>query len=513
MQIICRLCDRSFNKQITNKHLRYAHGVSTAEYKERFGQDSLSSPEYRLQRSLRASGTNNPMHGRSHSAESLAMMRDKKQGQIPHNKGVKITDPDQLAKRKLAAAKREAKYRELDNHPRRGSKLTPESREKISRAVSEYAKTHSDEVRVRAKKILAAKTENGYFDRLRSETNAKRSITWGSLGYSISHHDQTMTVTHDACGSRYQRNKASAINPHLCTKCFDAISVSNAEMELREWLESVVPHEMIYQDRTVLPDGFEIDVVIPALRIGIEYNGLYWHSEEAGKSRWYHATKHNKCAEAGIRLIQIFEDEWLQRKQIVKDRLMHIFGSSQRTDRTSARQCEIISITAAEARSWHEVHHIQGRGNGTVAYGLCKDGQLRAVMDFAKPSRAKGHKNKDDGTWELTRFSVDGHIPGAASRLFKAFIRDHDPSNIVSYSDRRWNTGAVYERIGFKREGATLPNYWYVLGDKRYHRYRFRKDQLIKEGFDPSKTEQEIMRDRGYKRIWDCGHDKWIWSR
>jgi hypothetical protein len=32
---------------------------------------------------------------------------------------------------------------------------------------------------------------------------------------------------------------------------------------------------------------------------------------------------------------------------------------------------------------------------------------------------------------------------------------------------------------------------------------------LIKEGYDGSKTEKEIMWDRGYYRIWGCGQYRW----
>jgi hypothetical protein len=513
MFITCQLCNQTFGKQITNKHLKYKHGISTAEYKDQFGLDSLSSPEYRAEKSSAASGANNPMFGKTQSDAAKASISGKNQGKTPHNKGKKVTEPDVLLKIRAAIVKREEQYRINGNHPRLNARLSDESKSKISAGIKEYAKDNRDELTARARKGVETKIKNGHFDKMKFATDTRRAATWEAFGYSIQHHGENITVTHNACGSQYQRNRYSIINPQACTKCFDTQSVSSAEMEIRSWLESVLSHDMIYQDRSLLSNGFEIDILIPELKIAIEYNGLYWHSEEAGKSQWYHATKHNKCAEAGIRLIQIFEDEWLYKKSIVKDRLIHILKLSNVTDRIFARDCKIVEITPADAKKWHENHHIQGRGTGTIAYALKKDGNIKAVMDFARPSRAKGYKGAANGIWELTRFSVEGSIPGAASRLFKAFIRNHDPVEVISYSDRRWNTGTLYEKLGFERKGTTLPNYWYVSGDKRYHRYKFRKDQLIKEGFDPTKTEKEIMKDRKYKRIWDCGNDKWVWSK
>lgn len=338
-------------------------------------------------------------------------------------------------------------------------------------------------------------------------------MNWSQVGYvSEPINDQYIKLTHVLCSHSFTRHKSSILNPELCDYCFETKSVSQDKVALREWISSIIDHEIIYQDKSILKNGFEIDILIPRLKLGIEYNGLYWHSEEIGKSKWYHSTKHNKCAEQGIRLIQIFEDEWLYKQNIVKTRLRHILKLNQQPSKISARKCIVESIQSSVAKLFYEKYHIQGRGTGTVAYALIYQNDIVAVMDFAPLSRAKGQRAKD-GNWELTRFSVNGHIPGAAGKLFSAFIKSHDPESIISYSDCRWNTGTVYERLGFIKQGTTTPNYWYIEGNKRHHRYKYRKDQLIKEGFDFNKTEREIMQERGFKRIWDCGHDKWIWSR
>ena len=81
-------------------------------------------------------------------------------------------------------------------------------------------------------------------------------------------------------------------------------------------------------------------------------------------------------------------------------------------------------------------------------------------------------------------------------------------------TDKRWTSSDnVYEKIGFKLVSETKPNYWYIMGDtKRHHRYNFRKDLLVKQGYDKNKTEKEIMTDRGYLFVWDCGNYKYEWN-
>jgi hypothetical protein len=44
-----------------------------------------------------------------------------------------------------------------------------------------------------------------------------------------------------------------------------------------------------------------------------------------------------------------------------------------------------------------------------------------------------------------------------------------------------------------------------LVNDKRENRFNYRKDILIKEGFDKNKTEHDIMLERKLYRIYDCG--------
>lgn len=510
MPVICQICQRHFQKLISSTHLR-SHGTSTIEYKNKFGRDSIASPEYRSQRSAERSGKNNPMYGRSHSAETKEVLRSARIGKPAFNKGKKLSE-NALVKLREAVVRREEKYKINGDHPRKGHLLSDESKARISTSVRRYAEENPDMIKSRGQKILKSKKMSGYFDQMRSSTIRKMNDQWKEAGYQILTVDDgyLATLIHAGCGTIISRNLKSMLNEHACTRCYPQPSVSNAEKDLANWLETELELAIIRNDTSLLDEGFEIDIVIPNHRICIEYNGLYWHSERCGKSKWYHITKHSKCQKKGYRLIQIFEDEWVHHKDLVKSRLSTILGKSK--SRVGARKCIVRKIKAKVSREFHSMHHLQGQGNGIECYGLYHDGQLIAAMDFNKLSRSKGMKHVD-GTWELTRFSSIGTVVGGASRLLNAFIIEHDPTSIISYSDIRWNTGNLYSVIGFKHIGRTIPGYWYAKGDVRYHRYRFRKDRLIAQGHDPKLTEDQIMKGLGYLKIWDCGHDKWEWNK
>lgn len=61
----------------------------------------------------------------------------------------------------------------------------------------------------------------------------------------------------------------------------------------------------------MLPAGQELDVYVPGRKLAFEYDGLYWHSEEAGRGRGYHLAKTEACEKAGIRLVHVLESEWI----------------------------------------------------------------------------------------------------------------------------------------------------------------------------------------------------------
>ena len=119
-----------------------------------------------------------------------------------------------------------------------------------------------------------------------------------------------------------------------------------------------------------------------------------------------------------------------------------------------------------------------------------------------------------EGFFEMLRFcnKLNTNVVGGASRLFKHFIKNHNPVEIISYADRSWSTGDLYERLGFKLVHKTQPNYYYVVNGIRKHRFNFRKDQLIKNGADHNKTEHEIMLEKKIYRIYDSGNLKYVFK-
>lgn len=271
------------------------------------------------------------------------------------------------------------------------------------------------------------------------------------------------------------------------------------EKEIKDFISSIYNGTIILNDRSLL-NNLELDIYLPDLKIAIEFNGLYWHSD-LFKDKNYHIDKTTKCRDKGVQLIHIFENEWTSKRKIVKSRLQNLLGCSKKV---FARKCTIVELDSKTANDFLRDTHIQGSAPASVRLGLIHNGVLVAVQTYCRSRFSK------DCDWELLRYAnaLNTTVVGGASKLFKYFISNYS-GNIVSYSDLRWNTGNLYKTLGFKQSHISSPNYWYFKGCTTiYSRQKFQKHKLAKllEHFDPSKTEIENMKANKYHRIFDCGN-------
>jgi glutaredoxin/very-short-patch-repair endonuclease len=283
---------------------------------------------------------------------------------------------------------------------------------------------------------------------------------------------------------------------------------SSFEQHIRDYVESL--GVISGKSRNIIPPQ-ELDIYIPSLKLAFECDGLYWHSEQF-KEPNYHLNKTKECEKRGIRLIHVFEHEFINHPDKVKSRICSLLGKNQRI---YGRQCELREISFKEGFSFFEKTHIQGGcRSSSVNLGLFFDKELVACMSFSKTRYTKSAQ------FELIRYSTKlfTTIVGGPSKLFKAFVKSHPTASIVSYSDKRWNTGNLYNQLGFVRTHDSSPNYFYFNQSKGlfqvYSRIKFQKHKLtnLLERYDPNLTEYENMKNHGYERIWDCGNSVWIYT-
>lgn len=294
-------------------------------------------------------------------------------------------------------------------------------------------------------------------------------------------------------------------NKNGCPECAFAIQVSRAEIEIADYIKQFYHDEIINSCRNVLPYGLEIDIYLPKLKLGIEFHGNYFHTESRyGKTK--HLRKADLCSEKSIRLIQIFEHEWKDKKEIVKSRIKSFLGLNEKIH---ARKCEIVKLTSQEKDVFLQENHIKGKDKSQYNFCLKYKDEIVACMTFGKPRFNKNYE------WELIRYcSKQGtNVIGGASRLLKSF-RTQFNGTIISYADRRWSDGNLYMQIGFKFVENVLPGYFYYNASRKkiISRMMAQKSRLKKmlTNFDSALSEKQNMLNNGYERIYDAGNSVWV---
>lgn len=336
--------------------------------------------------------------------------------------------------------------------------------------------------------------------------------------YRLLDYVNSKTPVEIACGvhgSFYQRPN-DHLDGHGCPTCARVTrGRSKSSSEFGALVKRYAP-DAVFEYRISKSSGkrWRMDVYIPSKNLGFEFNGLRWHSTRFIEDPKHHYERQRLAALNGTRLVFIHEDEWLYRKPAVEDLVRHLLGKSERA---FARKCTVKALEPEAARTFHEQHHIQGcRMSPEISYGLTdSDGILIACMSFNQ--KTSDRKNPyAAGRYELVRFSSSKSVIGGASRLFRKFISDHKPSEIVSFSMNHLFTGGMYEKLGFKLDKVLPIDYTYVEPKqiKRLHKSNFQHKRLKQrfENYDPNQTEELNCKRNNFYRIYDCGKKRWLWK-
>jgi hypothetical protein len=362
----------------------------------------------------------------------------------------------------------------------------------------------NDVVRDKWKKTIKDKFGvDHYFQTDEFKINAKKSFL---IKMGVDHplkSEDIIKKIKQTCLERY--GVVTYLNTEHSRSCIKKSCRSSFEEDISKYIESF-GFEVIRNSFGII-SPLSIDIFIPKVNLAIEFNGLYWHSE-LYKDKYYHLNKTNQCKELGINLIHIWEDDWINRTDILKSIILNKLGISN--TRIYARLCEIKEVSNHDCSIFLNENHIQGYTRYSNSCGLYYMGELVSLMLF-------GWRNTNSKReYELIRFcnKIGTNVIGGASRLFSYFTSNNlYIESITSYADISLFSGDLYGKLGFKFTKKSEVNYWWVVDGIRRHRFNYNKKKLVKQGYDKTKTEVEIMHENGRFRIFGCGQDKWIWHR
>lgn len=346
------------------------------------------------------------------------------------------------------------------------------------------------------------KLKESILEKLKTNSNYKL------ISIDYDKYKREVIINCDVCDSKFNINREDfhiryKNKTTICTVCNPVnTNQSGTEMQLYEFIKNNFDGEILTNIKTIIKPS-ELDIYLPDLKLAFEFNGLYWHSESQ-KGKHYHYKKTNRCKDINIELLHIWEDDWVYKNDIIKSIILNKIGKT--SHKIYARKCEIREIYGVDIiKDFLDNNHILGKCSSSVKLGLYYNNELMSLMCFTKIY----------DSYELVRFcnKLDNVIIGGSSKLFKYFVNKYSV-NIISYSDESMFIGKLYEKLGFEHVGNSAINYKWVISKKREHKSRYRKDRLVKSGFDQNKSENDIMiEDFGAYKIWDCGLKKWVFKQ
>lgn len=284
-------------------------------------------------------------------------------------------------------------------------------------------------------------------------------------------------------------------NSIYCPEC-QYTGKSKAQTDIENYLRSI--GVSVISDRSL---GFEIDIYAPEYKIGIEYCGLFYHNE-ISKDVEYHMRKWEKCADKGIKLITLYEDEYLRNVSLIHGYFKNIFFPCGKKIR--AEDCVCRLVDKKDAVYFYAKYCVAGIPSRDIielkSYGLYYGNMLVMVASF-NISQDNGYKLL------LDRYACcfDISVPNGLE-----YIIDHAINNmkyteineICFYYNRRFPQYTPPANFSFKE--SIPPCFDFVRGRER----KTLQQLWVK---DEKKEQVEILRrNQGWVKIYDCGHDLWV---
>jgi hypothetical protein len=300
-------------------------------------------------------------------------------------------------------------------------------------------------------------------------------------------------------------------NKPRCPIC-EPKTVSAGESSLLRAITSRNPLATVTQGDRKLLNKSEIDILVADTKTGVEFNGLYWHSDFHGeKCRDYHQGKLEKMAEKGHRLIYVWEDEWRNSKESVENRTA--LACSPRV-KVNADDCQVVCSN--DFKTLMDAWHRDGSLGGHLStYVLQHKGNTVALLQTVhRPSKKKGMSGKTSLRYApVGTFKVEGDFEMLLAHVIKKLRTE--TMILTAELDPSHDDVAVFQGTGFGLESEKAHEPWYLVAPCQY-KHRLTKSQLIERvsEADPTMNSKTTMTDTrlerlGADRVWGVKRQLW----
>jgi hypothetical protein len=255
---------------------------------------------------------------------------------------------------------------------------------------------------------------------------------------SINFEDKTYTITCDY-GHDYtisysllkSRLKKHTIPCSICNP--NERHISGLQIQLLNFIQDVYKGEILKSSKSIIKP-YELDIYLPQLKIAFEFNGVFWHDENHRPYN-YHQYKLDLCSKKGIQLIYIWEDEWIEKNEIIKSKILDILQVSKKIN---ISECQVLEIyDKSQVEEFLINNHIHGIIDSNIAIGITYHNELHSILLF-NDNKIVRYCNK------LNTCICDGLL-----YMFNFYLKNHYRSIIEIIIDRDDDHSTLFEKIGF----------------------------------------------------------------
>jgi len=326
----------------------------------------------------------------------------------------------------------------------------------------------------------------------------------------IKNNKQPLNLLHIKCGTIHRITYKDFFHKkHRCSNC----KVSYNEQEIVEFIKTIYDGSIILHDRSMLKPN-ELDIYIPDKKLAIEYNGSYYHRvEKLGNN--YHQKKTLDCNDKGIRLIHIFDSDWVHKKEFIKQKILIALNKDFRKKIYAKNTIVKIENNKERLRNFYNDNHIQGyTSNFIYSFSLYSKNKLVANILLAKPSKLSGTNSSKNNELEVIRYATAKEfcIVGGYNKLIMGLILSlpKEITRLYTYANLRYDSGSLYENSNWTLDSLTKPSYFYIKNNtyEEFHRTSFTREKLkkyYKDIYSDNLTEEEMSRKLNLNKIYDCG--------
>lgn len=278
-----------------------------------------------------------------------------------------------------------------------------------------------------------------------------------------------------------------------CRKCHPIeYNFQNTKQE-REFEEYLINNNINYKKHTrSIISPLEIDFYLTDFNIGVEFNGLYWHSEII-KENDYHIEKTLICEKRGIKLIHFYEDEWDNNSGACINTIQNIINKIEDDNNFIIKK----NVDKDIIKNFINTNTLQHFKNYSISYCFYNKDELKGVITCRK-------NNKNE--YVISNFAFKEKLNYKYIRIFLDEIeKEYDIKDIYVVLDKRYDNIEFF-RQSFKIKGVTSPDFYYVVKHRRENKNKYNKKNLIKKYNCPKNiSEHDFCLSQKWYRIYDCG--------